>query len=138
MAPRIRISAYFLKLLLFDASYLSMASIRPITPELMRSSRSTLLGRRDAILLATTLANGDSLKVALASAAAPEHKGAPGTCLGVVKGKGPIIACGEGALVLEKVKPAGKGWMDGFSLWNGNKVEKGDVLGAPQPSPTTN
>lgn len=98
--------------------------------------RNRIRGLAEVPGAATTMANGDALKVARASMAPPENKGAPGTCLGVIKGKGPIIACGEGALVLEKVKPAGKGWMDGFSLWNGKKVEKGDVLGAPQPSPT--
>jgi methionyl-tRNA formyltransferase len=98
--------------------------------------RNHIRGLADVPGAVSTLGNGDSLKIALATRAPEEYQGAPGTVLGVVKGKGPIVACGQGALVLEKVKPAGKGWMDGFSLWNGKRVAKGDLLGAPQPSPT--
>lgn len=93
--------------------------------------RNHIRGLAEVPGAATTLANGDALKIALASPAPADYKGSPGEVLGVVKGQGPIVACGQGALVLERVKPAGKGWMDGFSLWNGKKVEKGDVLGLP-------
>lgn len=95
--------------------------------------RNRIRGLAEVPGAATTMANGDALKVALASLAPDEYKGKPGEVLGVIKGKGPVVACGQGALVLERVKPAGKGWMDGFSLWNGKKVEKGDVLGVPAP-----
>ena len=91
--------------------------------------RNKIRGLAEVPAAATTLPNGDSLKLAAASLAPPEYKGAPGSVVGVLKGKGPIVACGSGALVLEKVKPAGKGWMDGFSLWNGKRVAEGDVLG---------
>jgi methionyl-tRNA formyltransferase len=97
--------------------------------------RNRIRGLADEPGAATRLPNGDALKIALATVA--EETGGnrePGTVIGVVKGRGPVVACGSGALVLEKVKPAGKGWMDGFSLWNGKKVEEGDVLGTPQPS----
>lgn len=96
--------------------------------------RNRIRGLADVPAAATTMANGDALKIALASPAPPEYKGKAGEVVGVIKGKGPVVACGEGALVLEKVKPAGKGWMDGFSLWNGKKVEEGDLLGAPSPA----
>lgn len=89
--------------------------------------RNRIRGLADEPGAATSLANGEALKVGVASHA--EGKGQPGEVLGLLKGKGPIVACGQGALVLERVKPAGKGWMDGASLWNGNKVAKGDTLG---------
>ena len=92
--------------------------------------RNRIRGLSEVPAASTTMANGDSLKIALASFASDEFQGEPGTVLGVLKGKGPVVACGQGALVLEKVKPAGKGWMDGFSLWNGNRAAKGDVFGA--------
>ncbi len=91
--------------------------------------RNRIRGLAEVPSASTTAGNGDSLKIASASHAPDEFQGAPGTVLGVIKGKGPVVACGSGALVLEKVKPAGKGWMDGFSLWNGKRVAKGDVLG---------
>lgn len=90
--------------------------------------RNRIRGLADEPGAATTLANGDALKIARTSLA--DHgKGRPGEVIDVVKGKGPVIACGDGALVLERVKPSGKGWMDGYSLWNGKKVSKGDLLG---------
>lgn len=92
--------------------------------------RNRIRGLAEVPGAATTLANGDALKVALASIAPVEFQGEPGSVLGVVKGRGPVIACGTGALVLEKVKPAGKAWMDGFSLWNGNRLAKGERLGS--------
>ena len=77
----------------------------------------------------TLLPNGEALKIGKASPAPREFQGAAGTVLGVVKGKGPVVACGSGSLILERVKPAGKGWMDGASFWNGKRVEQGQVLG---------
>lgn len=91
--------------------------------------RNRIRGLAEVPGAGTTLDNGEALKIAAASLAAEEYQGSPGEVLGVVKGRGPVIACGRGALVLEKVKPAGKGWMDGLSLWNGKRVEKGHFLG---------
>ena len=91
--------------------------------------RNRIRGLADEPGAATTLANGEALKVALASKV--DQTGRPGEVLGLLKGKGPIVACGEGALVLERVKPSGKGWMDGASLWNGGKISQGDTLGQP-------
>ena len=88
--------------------------------------RNRVRGLADEPGAATTLPNGDALKVALATL--HEASGQAGEVLGLLKGKGPIIACGQGALVLEKVKPAGKGWMDGASFWNGGKLAVGDQL----------
>jgi methionyl-tRNA formyltransferase len=92
--------------------------------------RNRIRGLADEPGATTTLANGEVLKVGKASLA--EGAGRAGEVLGLQKGKGPIIACGQGALILERVKPAGKGWMDGASFWNGGKVGKGDLLGQTQ------
>ena len=96
--------------------------------------RNRIRGLADEPGAGTYLSNGEALKIGTASLAPSEFKGSPGQVLGVVKGKGPIVACGNGALVLERVKPAGKGWMDGFSLWNGKRVAEGDRLGVPATS----
>ena len=94
--------------------------------------RNRIRGLADEPGAATTLASGEALKVGRASVV--EGGGKPGEVLGLLKGKGPIVACGQGAVVLEKVKPAGKGWMDGASLWNGGKLTAGQLLGQGAPS----
>lgn len=93
------------------------------------SVRNRIRGLAEVPGAGTLLPNGEALKIAKASTAPAEFQGKPGTVLGVIKGKGPVVACGTGALVLETVKPAGKGWMDGASFWNGKRVEVGQVLG---------
>lgn len=75
----------------------------------------------------TRLSDGETFKIGRASVV--EGGGRPGEVLGLVRGRGPIIACGSGALVLESVKPSGKGWMEGASFWNGGRLKVGDVLG---------
>lgn len=92
------------------------------------SVRNRVRGLSEVPGAGTLLPNGEALKIARVSLASSEYQGAPGTVLGVVKGKGPVVACGSGSIILEKVKPAGKGWMDGASLWNGKRVEQGQVL----------
>ncbi len=59
-----------------------------------------------------------------------EGSGAAGQVLGSVKGRGFIVACGQGAVLVEKVKPAGKGWMPAWSFWQGNQLKVGDSLGS--------
>lgn len=90
--------------------------------------RNKIRGLADEPGASTSLPNGESLKIGAASLS--EQGGAAGQVLGVAKGKGPIVACGQGAVVLERVKPAGKGWMDGASFWNGGKLSQGDKLGS--------
>lgn len=82
---------------------------------------------------AQTWANNAPLKVARATL--HEGRGEPGEVLGPVKGKGFAVACGQGAVLLETVKPAGKGWMPAWSYWQGNQVKPGDRLSAAVPSP---
>lgn len=89
--------------------------------------RNKVRGLADEPGASTTLPNGESLKVG--AAALSHQSGAAGKVLGVLKGKGPVVACGHGSVVLERVKPAGKGWMDGASFWNGGKLSEGDALG---------
>jgi methionyl-tRNA formyltransferase len=91
------------------------------------SVRNRIRGLADEPGAATSLPNGEVLKVGRASSG--EGGGRPGEVLGVARGKGPIVACGQGSVVLEKVKPAGKGWMDGAAFWNGGKLAQGDLLG---------
>ncbi|MGM9997910.1 MAG: methionyl-tRNA formyltransferase [Candidatus Bruticola sp.] len=52
----------------------------------------------------------------------------PGQVIGQIKGRGYVIAAGNGAVVLELVKPAGKGWMDGAAFMAGRRLQIGDIL----------
>ena len=47
----------------------------------------------------------------------------------VVKGQGYVIATAQGNVVLQLVKPAGKGWMDGAAFMAGRRLAVGDILG---------
>lgn len=78
---------------------------------------------------ATTRLGEDAVKIArvdLASGA-----GQAGTVIGVEKGKGPVVACGEGAVVLREVKPPGKKWMDAWSFQQGRQLKAGDRFELP-------
>ncbi|CAM9836478.1 unnamed protein product, partial [Phaeothamnion confervicola] len=57
----------------------------------------------------------------------------PGTVLELVRGKGFQVACGEGAILVEQVKPAGKGWMDAWSYLQGGALKSGARFG-PRPT----
>lgn len=88
----------------------------------------------------TTLRDGTVLKVwrvqvvpvpAVPGApTAPGVGAAPGTILGVIKGQGPVVACGQGAVVLLEVQPAGRRRMDGMAFAAGYRPQPGEVLGA--------
>ena len=56
--------------------------------------------------------------------------GAPGTVLSADDRQGPVVACGEGALLLTEVQPAGKAAMEGTAFARGYPIEAGAVLGA--------
>ena len=45
-------------------------------------------------------------------------EGDPGTVVGSVAGR-PVVACGQGAVRLDQVQPAGKARMDGVDFANG-------------------
>lgn len=98
-----------------------------------KAVRNRIRGLADEPGAVTYLPSGESLKVGQARLAEESVSGQPGQVLGFVKGQGPLVACGSGALVLQRLKPAGKGWMDGVSFWNGKRVQVGDRLTAPEP-----
>ncbi len=74
----------------------------------------------------THLADGKPLGILRARVT--QDSGAPGTLL-AHKGA-PLVACGNGALELTEVKPAGKGAMDGAAFQNGARLEPGTKLGS--------
>lgn len=78
----------------------------------------------------TTFAGG-MLKLGKASPVLDLAGGVPGTVLGPVKGKGFAVAAGDQPVLVEQVKPAGKGWMPAWSFWQGNALKVGDVLSSP-------
>ena len=82
---------------------------------------------------AQTFANGAVLKIAKATVC--EGRGEAGSVIGPVKGKGFSVACAEGAVLVETVKPAGKGWMPAWSYWQGNQLKAGDLLGGAVATP---
>lgn len=51
--------------------------------------------------------------------------GEPGVIVAIEKGKGPVVATGQGGVLLREVKPSGKGWMDGAAFVNGRRIEPG-------------
>ena len=62
--------------------------------------------------------------------ALPEREAAPpGTAIAIVKNYGPIIATGEGALLLWQVQPSGKKPQSGWDFANGFRLETGEQLG---------
>lgn len=83
---------------------------------------------------ATTFLNGQVLKVGKAEVVEGFEEELsqtirPGQVMSLVKGRGPVVATGQGAVLLKYVKPAGKGWMDGKAFIVGRRIAVGDVLG---------
>lgn len=66
-----------------------------------------------------------------------EGSGSPGEVIGVEKGRGPVVACGQGAVVLREVKPPGKKWMDAWSFQQGRQLKEGDRFELPQAPATS-
>lgn len=58
------------------------------------------------------------------------YSGQPGEIVDVIKKKGFVVACGEGAVCILSAKPEGKREMPGFELVNGHYVKIGDVFSA--------
>ena len=79
---------------------------------------------------AHTTFRGDRLKI---WHAVPVERDPNGAAPGTIVDSGPdglVVACGQGAVVLAQVQPAGKGRMDGGSFANGYQPEVGSRLGA--------
>lgn len=55
----------------------------------------------------------------------------PGKIAAIWKNHGPVIATGEGYLLLCQVQPAGKKSQSGWAFANGSRLEEGEVFGSP-------
>ena len=77
---------------------------------------------------AFTTWQGQSLKIHRAERA--DGVGAPGTVLHAEDRRGPVVACGESALLLTEVQPAGKTAMEGKAFVRGYPIAAGALLGA--------
>ena len=53
----------------------------------------------------------------------------PGTIVGVLKNYGPIVATGDGNLLLRNQQPAGKKAQSGWDFANGSRLTIGEILG---------
>ncbi|MEM9805800.1 MAG: methionyl-tRNA formyltransferase [Cyanobacteria bacterium P01_D01_bin.56] len=69
-----------------------------------------------------------SLKDAYATLGSPE----PGHIAAIWKNQGPVIATGDGCLLLQQVKPAGKKAQSGWDFANGSRLEVGEILDSTQ------
>ena len=78
----------------------------------------------------TRIAADSTLKVHVTHVAPQSHDAAPGTVLSADRHSGLVIACGEGALVLDAVQPEGKRRMATADYLAGRALRVGDVLGA--------
>lgn len=78
---------------------------------------------------ASTTFRGAPLKLGRSEVAEGEARAEPGTVVEIQRGRGPVVATGEGRLVLTEVKPAGKGWMSGWDWVQGSRPGPGERLG---------
>ncbi len=72
--------------------------------------------------------NGERIKVFLAGAIATSHGASPGTVLDATVEGCPLIACGEGALLLRELQRPGKGRQPADAFLRGYPIEKGMIL----------
>jgi len=56
------------------------------------------------------------------------YSGKPGEVVDVLKKKGVVVTCGDGAIVILSAKPEGKREMPGFEIANGHYVKVGDIF----------
>jgi methionyl-tRNA formyltransferase len=70
-------------------------------------------------------------RLGLLMAGPAEGGGEPGTIVALGK-RGPVVACGEGAVEVTRVKPAGKRTMDAGDWLRGARLEEGARLGPRQ------
>lgn len=80
--------------------------------------------------------NGGTLKVWQAvpwEGKLPGAGGVPGAVVGVERGRGPLVATGDGVLLLTELQPEGKRRMDGVAFLAGHKLEPGTRLGLHSP-----
>jgi methionyl-tRNA formyltransferase len=84
---------------------------------------------------AATLWGEQTLKLGKAVADHRPSQAAPGTVLATVKNQGFLVATGKGVVLVEEVKPPGKGWMSAWSFLQGAPFAPGLIFGTrPQAS----
>lgn len=76
---------------------------------------------------AATVFGGNPIKLGRVSPVAGQ--GQPGQVLAVARGQGPVVACGEGAVLIRQLKPPGKGWMDAWAYQQGHPFAEGALFG---------
>lgn len=91
------------------------------------SEVSKLICGMNSYPLAQTTYKGNILKIAQAKKT--KAKGRPGEIIGLVKGEGLLVACGEDALYLKTVQFAGSKRMDVEDYARGHVIENGVILG---------
>lgn len=52
----------------------------------------------------------------------------PGQVLALEKNRGLVVATGQGAVLIEEIKPAGKGWLNAWSWVQGGQVQVGSLF----------
>ena len=78
--------------------------------------------------MASTIYNGQVMKVHAAREGETAYAAAPGTVVKADK-RGIVVACKDGSVVLERIQMPGKKAMDVSAFLAGNKIEIGTVLG---------
>lgn len=73
---------------------------------------------------ATATWQGEPMKLGRAEVV-PDATGEPGSIVRLERGRGPVVATGDGGVLLLQVKPSGKGWMDGWAFVQGRRLEPG-------------
>ena len=82
------------------------------------------------ILKASVVSDEEKAPAARQGGRAPEgRRSVPGTLVRLVSGEGPVVKCGEDALLLLHVQPEGKKAMPAWSWWQGARLKQGDKLG---------
>jgi len=72
-------------------------------------------------------------RVLVAKATLSDGSGAPGSIIGTTK-RGIQVACGQSALLLEEVRPAGRKLMPATAWSSGRGPKLNDILGKPSPN----
>lgn len=85
----------------------------------------------NAFPVAHTLLHGEPFKIWRAERHVARTSGTPGEVLEVVKGRGLVVATGDGAVLLLEVQPRGKKPMPAAAFLAGHSVAPGTRLGEP-------
>lgn len=93
--------------------------IRAFSPSPGASAR---LGGKEIKILGARILSDESITEAA------EVPALPGQIVGVLRREGPVVAAGEGRLLLTKLQPAGKKPMDGWAWLNGSRAAPGQCF----------